>query len=169
MKNKKLPHEHHVVRYVPFGKLRKDEDDNPIGILGAAFELRDGEPYLSTTWLEYFAGSRSDQITAAIQAVRASRLSVSAKSGFAIGRIGAIATACAEHRHGIRIIHEPEDDNHAHAAVRRMPRNDDELLELLAAESMIAYKIEWFSEYEIVMASAEPKPTPNLAPSTRTP
>ena len=135
MKNKKLPHEHHVVRYIPFGKLRKDEDDNPIGILGAAFKLRDGELYLSTTWLEYFTGPRSDQITAAIQAVRASRLSVSAKSGFAIGRIGAIATTCAEHRHSIRIIHEPEDDNHAHAAVRRMPRNDDELLDILAAES----------------------------------
>jgi hypothetical protein len=30
--------------------------------------------------------------------------------------------------------------------------------------SMIAHSIEWFSEYEIVMVSAEPKPTPNLPP-----
>ena len=29
------------------------EDDKP-GILGAFFKLRDGELYLSTTWLEYF-------------------------------------------------------------------------------------------------------------------
>jgi hypothetical protein len=135
MKNEKLPPEHHVVRYVPFGKLRKDEDDNPIGVLGAAFKLRDSEQYLSTTWLEYFAAPRRDQITAAIQAIRASRLSVSAKSGFAIGRVGAIAATCAEHGHSTRIIHEPEDDNKAHAAVRRMPRDDEELLELLAAES----------------------------------
>ena len=30
-------------------------------------------------------------------------------------------------------------------------------------------QIEWFAEYEIVMASAEPKPMPYLAPSMRTP
>jgi hypothetical protein len=135
MKNQKLQPDNHVVRYVPFGKLRKDEDDNPIGVLGAAFKRRDNETYLSTTWLEYFAGPKCDQITAAIRAVRASRLGVTPKSGFAIGRVGAIAASCAERNHSIRILHEPEDDNKAHAAVRRMPRDDDELLELLAAES----------------------------------
>jgi hypothetical protein len=135
MKNEKLRPEHHVVRYVPFGKLRKDEDDNPIGVLGAAFKLRVNETYLSTTWLEYFAGPNCDQITAAIRAVRASRLRVTPKSGFAIGKIDAITATCAERGHSIRIIHEPEDDNKAHAAVRRMPRDDEELVELLAAES----------------------------------
>jgi hypothetical protein len=135
MKNLKLPSDNHVVRYVPFGKLRRDENDNAIGVLGAAFKLRDDERYLSTTWLEYFAGSKSEQITAAIRAVRASRLNVRPKSGFAIGRVGAIAATCAEHNHSIRVLHEPVDDNKAHAAVRRMPRDDDELLELLAAES----------------------------------
>jgi hypothetical protein len=72
---------------------------------------------------------------AAIRAVRARRLGVTHKSGFAIGRVGVIAATCAERNHRIRIMHEPEDDNKAHAAVRRMPRDDDELLELLAAES----------------------------------
>jgi hypothetical protein len=135
MKNQKLPPGDHVIRYVPFGKLRKDENDVPIGILGAAFKLRDGEEYLSTTWLEYFAGSKGQQITAAVQAIRASQVDVRPKSGFAIGRVDAIAATCAERGHSIRIIHEPEDDNKAHAAVRRMPRDDDQLLELLAAES----------------------------------
>ena len=135
MKNQKLPPDNHVVRYVPFGKLRRDENDNTIGVLGAAFKLRDNETYLSTTWLEYFAGAKCDQIAAAIRAVRASRLGVASKSGFAIGRVGAIVSTCAERGRNICIIHEPEDDNKAHAAVRRMPRDDDELLELLAAES----------------------------------
>lgn len=134
MKNQRLQPDNHVVRYVPFGKLRRDENDIPVGVLWTAFKLRNNEPYLSTTWLEYFAGSKSEQITGAIRAVRASRLGVTPKSGFAIGRVGAIAATCAERNHRIRIVHEPEDDNKAHAAVRRMPRDDDELLELLAAE-----------------------------------
>lgn len=134
MKSQKLPPDDHVVRYVPFGKLRRDENDNPIGILGA-FKLRDNESYLSTTWLEYFGGSKDEQIRAAVRAVRASRLSVTRKSGFAIGRVSAIAATCAERHHSIRILHEPEDDNKAHSSVRRIPRGDDLLVELLAAES----------------------------------
>jgi len=51
------------------------------------------------------------------------------------GMMREITATCAERGHSIRIIHEPEDDNKAHAAVRRMPRDDEELVELLAAES----------------------------------
>jgi hypothetical protein len=35
----------------------------------------------------------------------------------------------------VRIVHEPEDDNKAHAAVRRIPRDDELLLEQLASEA----------------------------------
>lgn len=135
MKNQKLPPDNHVVRYVPFSKLRRDENDNAIGVHGVAFKLRDGEQFLSTTWLEYFAGPKNEQITAAIRAIRASNLDVRPKSGFAIGRVDSIAATCAARNYSIRILHEPEDDNKAHAAVRRMPRDNDEFLELLAAES----------------------------------
>jgi hypothetical protein len=34
---------------------------------------------------------------------------------------------------------------------------------------MIAQRIEWFSEYEILMAGAEPKPTANLAQPNKEP
>jgi hypothetical protein len=53
-----LPDDHHVVRYVPWARLRKDEHENVIGVLGAAFRLRDGEQYLSATWAEFFSGGR---------------------------------------------------------------------------------------------------------------
>ena len=85
-----LPHEHHVVRYVPWARLRKDENDNVIGILGAAFKLRQIEDYLSATWAEFFQGTRPECVVAAVQAIRASEIKVSPRSGFAIGNVGRV-------------------------------------------------------------------------------
>jgi hypothetical protein len=133
MKGQKLPPEHHVVRYVPWSKLRKDEDDHVLGVLGEAFKLRPSEKFLSTTWLEYFAGSRATKIKGAVRAIRASKLKPGGKSGFTIGKVASIIAACADRGHKIRIVHEPEDDNKAHASVRQFPRENMELLELLAA------------------------------------
>lgn len=135
MKVRKLPPEHHVVRYIPWSKLRKDENDKVLGVLGVAFQLRPGERALSATWLEYFAGEREVQIIAAVHAVRASDLKPGAKSGFSIGKVAVITTACANRGHKVRIVHEPGVDNKAHVAVRRMPGDDAELLEILAAEA----------------------------------
>ena len=131
-----LPNEHHVVRYVPWARLRKDEDDNVIGILGTAFKLRDDESYLSATWAEFFPGSRGDAILAATKAIRGSRITVTPRSGFAIGNVGRVKDACLAdpQKHKVRIIHEPEDDNEAHTALRGWPRDNDLLLELLAEE-----------------------------------
>lgn len=131
-RKKKLPLHDHVMRYVSWNKLRKNENDEVIGILGEAFKMRDSDKSLSTTWLEYFLGSREEQITAAVRAVRASKLEVKPKSGFAIGEVGAIQADCAALNYKVRIFHEPEDDNEAHAAVRSLPRDDMELLERLA-------------------------------------
>jgi hypothetical protein len=133
MKGQKLPPEDHIIRYVPFGKLRKDEDDNVLGLLAEAFRRRPGEKYLSSTWLEYFEGNREQQLCLAVQTIRSS-LSVGKKSGFAIGNVQKLSLVCAERNHKIRIVHEPEDDNAAHVAVRRIPSDDEGLLELLAAE-----------------------------------
>ena len=129
-----LPAEDHVVRYVPWARLRKDEDDNVIGVLGAAFRLRDDEEYLSATWAEYFAGSHADRVAAAIRVLRASEMTVTARSGFAIGNVNSVKETCLadRRRHKIRIIHEPEADNEAHTALRGWPRDNEDLLNLLA-------------------------------------
>ena len=133
----KLPPEHHIVRNVPWGKLRKDENDpeKVIGVLGEAFKKRPVEETLSTTWLEYFAGTRREQIYGAIRAMRASKLEIKSKSGFAIGNVGNITAVATAHNHSIRVLHEPKDDNKAHVAVRRWPRDDMTFFELLAAEA----------------------------------
>jgi hypothetical protein len=67
-----LPPEDHVVRYVPWARLRKDEEDNVIGVLGAAFRLREGEEYLSATWAEFFKKSiHCEAVESAVKAIRA--------------------------------------------------------------------------------------------------
>lgn len=133
----KLPPEHHIVRNASWAKLRKDENDNVIGVLGIAFKMRDVDTYLSTTWLEYFSGSRSDQIISAVKAMRASNLTIPTRSGFAIGNVRRITdtAAAAEKAYRLRILHERADDNKAHVAVRRFPRDDMELFELLAIDA----------------------------------
>jgi hypothetical protein len=98
------------------------------------YKVRPTEETLSTTWLEYFSGTRQEQVYGAIRAMRASSLDIKTKSGFAIGNVGNVAAAAATRGHSIRVLHEPADDNKAHVAVRRWPRDDMILFELLAAE-----------------------------------
>lgn len=131
-----IPSDHHVVRYVPWARLRKDENSVVIGVVGAAFRLRDDENYLSATWLEFFSGSRKERIESVVKTVRASKIDVRPLSGFAIGQVERIKSRCLADRkkYKIRIIHEEEDDNPAHTALRQWPRDNDDLLDLLAAD-----------------------------------
>jgi hypothetical protein len=131
-----VPPDNHVVRYVPWARLRKDENDIVVGVVGAAFRLRDDEEYLSATWLEFFSGSRQQKIEAAVKTVRASKIDVRPLSGFAIGQVERIKSRCLADRrkYKIRVIHEKEEDNTAHTALRQWPRDNDDLLDLLAAD-----------------------------------
>jgi hypothetical protein len=131
-----VPNENHVIRYVPWIRLRKDENDVVVGVLGVAFRLRDEEEYLSSTWLEFFPGALADALVLAIKAIRASDIDVRPKSGFAVGNVGKIKAACLEdaRKHRIRIVHEKADDNEAHVALRLWPRDNDDLLDLIAEE-----------------------------------
>jgi len=129
----KLDPEHRVLRYVPWTRLRKDEDDNVIGVLGIAFKLRPGEPYLSATWVEFF---QSDEpVVEAIRTIRSSKIEVRPKSGFALGIIKRIDEECKSRTRKVRFLHEATEDNAAHAAIRGWPDEDDELLERLAEDA----------------------------------
>jgi hypothetical protein len=125
-----LDPDHRVVRYVPWAKLRKDENDKVIGVLGAAFKLRAGESYLSATWAEYFKSQ--DQVRDAIKAIRSSNINVKPKSGFAVGSVVRIDKECKARKVKLRFVHEPAVDNPAHTAIRGWPQDDDELFETLA-------------------------------------
>lgn len=62
-------------------------------------------------------------------------MTVGAKSAFAIGNVGRIKETCLAREARVRIVHEPEDDDPAHSAIRRLPRDDLTLLAALADEA----------------------------------
>ena len=48
-----LPNDNHVARLIRFQSLVR-EDDKVVGIFPHAFKMREGEDYLSVSWVEYF-------------------------------------------------------------------------------------------------------------------
>src|SRR5271169_6779329 len=90
-RSKNLPDEDHVIRYVPWTRLLKDEDENVIGFLPQAFQLRADEDYLSVNWLQYYDGDREAQIRLSVWAIRSTfEKSLGAKSAFAIGNVAKV-------------------------------------------------------------------------------
>ena len=129
-----VPPDDQLARAVPWTRLRRDEDDNVIGVQAATFRLRKDEAYLSAAWLEYFDGSRQERIVSLVTEFRRSNMKPTVKSGFALGQNERIKDACAARNHRVRVIHEPTEDNVAHVAVRRWPVEDDLLCEQMARE-----------------------------------
>ena|SRR6266446_7544977 len=131
-----LPNEDHVMRYVPWGRLRKDEDDNVLGFLGDAFKLKPDEDSLSVNWLECFDGDREAKIQASVKTFR-NTLTVGTKSAFGIGNVGKIKDVCRANGANVRIVYEPRADNKSHSGIRRLPRDDSTLLDALAADAFV--------------------------------
>jgi hypothetical protein len=139
MTGQKLPDSDHVLRYVPWGRLIKADDDETVtGVFAKAFELREDEAYLSLTWLEFFAGEVCDRLQAAVAAFRLS-MSVGKKSRFVMANVARLSAACNTHGCKVRILHEPDPPNDGHVAVRRYPRENQDLFDLLAAEVFSAH------------------------------
>jgi hypothetical protein len=129
-----LPDEHHVIRHVPWTKLRRDEDDNVIGILPHALVRDKDHDSLSVNWIEYHDGDWATQMCESVWAIRRTRPSIGGrgKSRYAIGSISEIKRVCLSGGVRIRIIHEPIKDNPAHSGIRRLPNDDLTLLAALA-------------------------------------
>lgn len=121
------------MRHVSWSRLLKDADNNVLGFLPQAFDLRPTEPALSVNWLEYFSGDRKSQISACVKQFRDSR-HVSPKSAFGVGNVGKIQRTCMELGAKVRIVYAPSKVNPAHAELRNLPRDELALLEALAAD-----------------------------------
>lgn len=136
-KGKDLPDEHHVIRHVPWSKLRKDEDENVIGFLPQAFELRPDEGYLSVNWLEYFDGDHQQRIQAAVKAYR-ENAHVRRRAVFGVARVAKVKEIC--HSSGaatVRIVYAPTVDHPSHAAITNTPRDDLALLDAMARDAFV--------------------------------
>jgi len=146
-----------IVRYVPWSKLRKNEEETVVfGPLGAAFALREGEEYLSVTWCEYHDGSEDESLRCAVEKIRSSDLRVGGKARFAVASAAAVKRIAEGAGKRVRIIHEAEADNAAHTAVRNWASLDDELLELIAEDV-------WGENYSNVEIDALPASCCNVS------
>jgi hypothetical protein len=123
------------MRLVPYARVRRDEDDQVIGFLPQAFALREDEDYLSAAWIEFFKKPTHLQNIHATLKAFAAALKVRKSARFALGNVGTIKAACKQHGQSVRISHEPLDGFDAHASVRQINTDDDQLLELLASEA----------------------------------
>lgn len=133
-----LPDEDHVMRYVPWARLRKDENDNVLGFLPQAFELRADEDALSVSWVEFFDADWESKIQECVRAIRQSfERGIGKKSAFGVGQVQQIKRASLNAGARVRIVHEPEAGNPAHAAIRRLPRDDLALLQALADDVFV--------------------------------
>jgi hypothetical protein len=122
------------MRHVPWGRLRKDENDAVIGFLGQAFERRFDENYLSVSWVEYYA-EPTTRIRDAVWGVRRAR-KVGPKSAFAVANVAKVKETCLTTSNvRVRIVPEPLENWPAHAGIRQIPRDDMGLLEALATEA----------------------------------
>lgn len=123
------------MRHVQPRALRRNEGGEVVGFLYTAFQMREDEDYLSAAWVEYGEkATHAANLSATIAAFQANR-TIRPSHKFAVGNVGRIRSACAEHRQRVRISHEPIDDFDAHASVRQYNDKADELLELLAEEA----------------------------------
>jgi len=135
-KGKNLPDKDHVIRYVPWGRLLKDEDENVLGFLWHAFQLRPEEDYLSVNWLEFYDGDRETQIRLSVWEIRVSfKKPLGVKSAFAIGNVAQVKETCQAAGSRVRVVHEPEPNNPGHSGIRQLLRDDLSLLEALAADA----------------------------------
>jgi len=138
MHGDKIDPTHHLVREVSPSRLRRQVQDDGseivIGVLPVAFKMKESEDTLSATWREFFEGMPEEQLLSAVRILRKTR-NISKNGGFAVGLTGEISAACASRGHQVRMLHEPDGGNDAHASVRRYPRDDLELFELLASDA----------------------------------
>ncbi len=129
-----LPNPSRVVRYVPFGRMRRDDFENCLGPNPNAFEQRAVDDYLSVTWCEYFVGNVDAQLRCAVEAIRSSKINVKAMACFCVADAPDVLSAIRSAGHPGRTVYLPEEDNPAHAGVCGIPPDDAQLLARLAEE-----------------------------------
>lgn len=128
--------EERVVRCITHNKLRKDAQDNILGVTGAAFELKDKEEYLSGAWCEFFNGLPQETLRCTVESLRASSYipARNKKTRFAVAEAGNIRSFMFEAKRPVRIIHSPSKGNPAYAEIHISLNDDKILLERIADE-----------------------------------
>jgi len=134
-----IPHTDHVVHHVKPSLLKRDEERGVYGCFPDAFKMRDDENELSASWLEHFSGNRQEQLQKSALAIEACGLTLKPSSGLAVLNVGAIHAAGEQCSVKVRVLHEPASNNPnpAYSTIRQLPRDNLELLGLLASVACV--------------------------------
>ena len=89
---------------------------------------------IRSQWVEHVPGVLDAQIAAAINSLRKA-LTPTKTSIFARANVGAVESICREHSPlvHVRIAHEPEENNEAHAGIHNFPREVGQLQQILVS------------------------------------
>ena len=120
---------HHVARYCRGRDIRNDGTVSPV-----AFELRPGEAYLSTNWLEYFhENDRQAQISSVRQALTGKGFRVRANGAFAILNVGGATSTVRKTRNlAISFISLGESHDPSHTGIFGYTTDDTDTAATLA-------------------------------------
>ena len=138
MAQTKIPDQDHIVRLVPWAKVAKDDEDNVTGILWSAFQRSETDDNLSVNWLERADAAPDDHLRRTVELMNTG-LKIGKKARIAVVNVGTVREICLNQSHKVRILHAPEDDNEPHSEIHRLPRDNVELLEILATEAVLAH------------------------------
>ena len=103
--------------------------------------LREGETYLSVTWLEHFDPRYDQGLIQAADAIRR-QLIVKPTDGFSTTAVGDFYDICERFDEKVRVLHEPENpENTGHVAIRRFPRDNLDLFDMLASDAFVDTRV----------------------------
>ena len=123
-----------VVRYVGFGKMAKDADDNIIGPAFTAFVMRSGEDYLSVSWCQFYSGSVEEQMGCAIEDLRSS-LNVKPKGCFCVAEVEKLKQDADLFSASLATFFHPMDENPSHAGIYGIGTDNRQLQDYVARKS----------------------------------
>jgi hypothetical protein len=135
-----VPNRDHIARYCNPQRVIHDPRTQAItGVFPQAFELRFGETYLSTHWMESFGVNVDIQFRAVVAALRRKHPNVKPKGAFARLNAGLVVEAGAARGHPIRVRDRssPKDPGYAGVVGIPLDNSDLELLALFASECCI--------------------------------
>ena len=132
MRGDPLPSKDHISRYC---KPKTAPGGHPTG---ASFTPKEGEPYLSVNWMEYFGEADQEAQIARIRDYI--ELSLAKNGLFAVLNVGEVIDRIQRHAgKTLAVLHEPTQDDPSHSGIYGYQHEDMLVTELLADIVMETY------------------------------
>ena len=127
-----LPDADHLMRQVSYSRQLRDAEENVVGFLPAAFDLREGEESLSVNWLEFHAGTHSANVANCKASLQTNR--GGGKALFGVAEVGRTKMLAKHNQKPVRIVFAPSRSLPAHSAVYIAAPVPENVREALAHE-----------------------------------